>query len=450
MYHLAGAIMRLHIKAALLLHSSYRLHTLYLLAGAIMRLHIKATLAYTVYTGYISCTSLLVQLCLNTSKPHFLTQCIQGTYAVPPCWCNYAFTHQSSTSLHSVHRLHTLYLLAGAIMRLHIKATLAYTVHTGYIRCTSLLVQSCLYTSKPHLLTQCIQATYAVPPCWCNCAFTHQNRISLHSLYRLYTLYLLAGAIMRLHIKATLAYTVYTGYIRCTSLLVQSCIYTSKPHLLTQCIQATYAVPPCWCNCAFTHQNRISLHSVYRLYTLYLLAGAIMHLHIKATLAYTVYTGYIRCTSLLVQSCVYTSKPHLLTQCIQATYAVPPCWCNYAFTHQSRISLYSVYMLHTLYLLAGAIMRLHIKAAFPYTVYTGYIRCTSLLVQLCVYTSKPHFLIQTTYAVPPCWCNYSFTHESCTSSPVLKIIDVFCLAMYFRFRSHAKPAGGETWTKGDT
>ena len=78
-----------------------------------------------------------------------------------------------------------MYHLAGAIMRLHIKAALNYTVHTGYIRCTSLLVQLCVYTSKPHLLTQCIQATYAVPPCWCNHAFTHQSRISLHSVYRL-------------------------------------------------------------------------------------------------------------------------------------------------------------------------------------------------------------------------------------------------------------------------
>ena len=281
---------------------------MYLLAGAIMRLHIKAALNYTVHTGYIRCASLLVQLCVYTSKPHFLTQCIQATYAAPPCWCNYAFTHQSRTSLHRVYRLHTLYLLAGAIMRLHIKAALPYTVYTCYIRCTSLLVQLCVYTSKPHFLTQCIQATYAAPPCWCNYAFTHQSRTSLHSVYRLHTLYLLAGAIMRLHIKAALPYTVYTGYIRCTSLLVQLCAYTSKPHFLT------------------------------------------------------VYTGYIRCTSLLVQLCVYTSKPHFLTQCIKATYAVPPCWCNYAFTHQIRTSLYR---LHTLYLPAGAIIRLHIKAALP-------------------------------------------------------------------------------------
>ena len=284
-------------------------------------------------------------------------------------------------------------------MRLHIKATLAYTVYTGYIRCTSLLVQLCVYTSKTHLITQFIQATYAVPPCWCNYAFTHQSHTSLHSVYRLHTLYILAGAIMRLHIKAAFPYTMYTGYISCASLLVQLCVYTSKPHFLARCIQATYAVPPCWCNYAFTRQSRTYLHSAYRLHTLYLLAGAIMRLHIRAAISYTVYTV--------------------------------------------------LYRLHRLYLLAGAIMRLHIKAALPYTVYTGYIRCTSMLVQLCVYTSKLHFLIQTTYAVPPCLCNYSFTHESCTSSPVLKIIDVFCLAMYFRFRSHAKPAGGETGTKGD-
>ena len=239
---------------------------------------------------------------LNTSKPQFLTQCIQATYAVPPCWCNYAFTHQSRTYLHSAYRLHTLYLLAGAIMRLHIKAALPYT---GYIRCTSLLVQLCVYTSKSHLLA------------------------------------------------------VHTGYIRCTSLLVQLCVYTSKSHLLAQCIQTTYAVPPCWCNYAFTYQSRTSL---YRLHTLYLLAGAIMRLHIKVALTCTVHTGHIRCTSLLVQLCVYTSKSHLLAQCIQATYAVPPCWCNYAFTYQSRTSLYR---LHTLYLPAGAIIRLHMKAALP-------------------------------------------------------------------------------------
>ena len=381
-----------------------------------------------------------MQLCVYTSKPHLITQFIQATYAVPPCWCNHAFKH--------------------------IKAAIPYTVYTGYIRCTSLLVQLCVYTSKSHLLTQCIQTTYAVPPCWCNYAFTYQSRTSLYRLhtlyllagaimrlhikvaltcsaYRLHTLYLLAGAIMRLHIKVALTCTVHTDYIRCTSLLVQLCVYISKPHFLIQatyavppcwcnyafthqsrtylqCIQATYAVPPCWCNYAFTHQSRTYLHSAYRLHTLYLLAGAIMRLHIKAALPYT---GYIRCTSLLVQLCVYTSK------------------CTY---------LHSAYRPHTLYLLAGAIMRLHIKVALTCTVHTGHIRCTSLLVQLCVYISKPHFLIQTTYAVPPCRCNYSFTHESCTSSPVLKIIYVFCLAMYFRFRSHAKPAGGETGTKGDT
>ena len=329
----------------------YSLHTLYLLAGAIMRLHIKVALTCTVHTDYIRCTSLLVQLCVYMSKPHFL---IQATYAVPPCWCNYAFTHQSRTYLHSAYRLHTLYLLAGAIMRLHIKVALTCTVHTDYIRCTSLLVQLCVYISKPHFL---IQTTYAVPPCWCNYAFTHQSRTYLHSAYRLHTLYLLAGAIMRLHIKVALTCTVHTGYIRCTSLLVQLCVYTSKSHLLAQCIQTTYAVPPCWCNYAFTYQSRTSL---YRLHTLYLLAGAIMRLHIKVAL-------------------------RLLAQCIQATYAVPPCWCNYAFTHQSRTYLHSAYRLHTLYLLAGAIMRLHIKAALPYT---DYIRCrsTSLQVQLFVYT----------------------------------------------------------------
>ena len=192
------------------------------------------------------------------------------------------------------------------------------------------------YTSKPHFLAQCIRATYAVPPCWCNYAFTHQSRISLHSAYMLHTLNLIAGGNMRLHIKAALSRTVDTDYIRYTSLLVQLCVCTSNPHFLAQCIRATYAVPSCWCNYALTHQSRISLHSAYRLHAMYLIAGAIMLLHIKTALSNTVHTGYIRCTSFLMQICVYTSKLHFLAQCIQATYAVPPCWCKYAFTHQSR------------------------------------------------------------------------------------------------------------------
>ena len=47
-------------------------------------------------------------------------------------------------SLGKINTINTMYLLAGAIMRLHIKAALNYTVHTGYIRCASLLVQSCI------------------------------------------------------------------------------------------------------------------------------------------------------------------------------------------------------------------------------------------------------------------------------------------------------------------
>ena len=158
-----------------------------------MRLHIKPALPCTVHTCYIRYTTLLVQLCVYTSKPHFPAQCIQATHAVHPCWCNYVFTHQSRTYLHSAYRLHTLYLLACVITRLYTKAALP---------CTD------------------IQATYAVPPCWCNYAFTHQSHTSLHRAYRLHTLYLFAGVIMRLHIKAALPFTVHTGYIRCTSLLV--------------------------------------------------------------------------------------------------------------------------------------------------------------------------------------------------------------------------------------
>ena len=178
-----------------------------------MRLHIKPALPCTVHTCYIRYTTLLVQLCVYTSKPHFLAQCIQATYAVHPCWCNYVFTHQSRTYLHSAYRLHTLYLLACVITRLYTKAALP---------CTD------------------IQATYAVPPCWCNYEFTHQSHTSLHR---------------------------HTGYIHCTSLLVQLYVYTSKPHFLTQCIRATYAVPSCWCNYAFTHQSRTFSHSACRLFT---------------------------------------------------------------------------------------------------------------------------------------------------------------------------------------
>ena len=251
-----------------------------------------------------------------------------------------------------------------------------------------------------------------------------------------HTLYLLAGTIMRLYIKAALPCSVHTGSSHTLYLLAGTIMrFTSKPHFLAQCIQA--------------------LH--------------------------------IRCTSLLVQLCVYTSNPHskLFTYAPLpcsvhtwlSTYAVPPCWYNYAFIHQTRTSLQAI---HTLFFLASIIMRLHIKAAFPCSVHTGsshmlyflasiiirlhinqicisllsavhtgflaqciqalHIRCTSLLVQLCVYTSKPHFLAQCIqaihirctsllvrlcvlhqirtsllsayrlfpYAVPPCWYNYAF------------------------------------------
>ena len=291
------------------------------------------------------------------------------TYAVPPCWYNYAFIHQSRTSLLSAYRLftyavppcwynyafyikaalpcsvhtgssHTLYLLAGTIMRLYIKAALPCSVHTGSPHTLFLLAGTIMrFTSKPHFLAQCIQA--------------------LH--------------------------------IRCTSLLVQLCVlHQSRTSLLSAYRLFTYAVPPCWYNYTFIHQSRTSLLSAYRLFTyavppclynyafyikaalpcsvhtgyshtLYLLAGTIMRFTSKSHfLAQCIQALHIRCTSLLVQLCVHTSKPHFLDQCIQA---------------------------------------LHI-------------RCTSLLVQLCVLHQSRTSLLSAyrlfTYAVPPCWYNYAF------------------------------------------
>ena len=220
------------------------------------------------------------------------------TYAVPPCWCNYAFIHQSRTSLLSAYRLftyavppcwynyafyikaalpcsvhtgysHTLYLLAGTIMRFTSKPHfVAQCLQALHIRCTSLLVQLCvLNQSRTSLLSAYRLFTYAVPPCWYNYAFYIKAALpcSVHTGYSR-TLFFLASIIMRLHIKAALPCSVHTG----------------------------------------------SSH------TLYLLAGTIMRLYIKAAIPCSVHTGYSHTLYLLAGTILrFTSKPHFLAQCIQ-------------------------------------------------------------------------------------------------------------------------------------
>ena len=121
LYLLAGTIMRLYIKAELpcSVHTGYS-HTLYLLAGTIMRFTSKPHfLAQCIQAIHIRCTSLLVQLCvLHQSRTSLLSAYRLFTYAVPPCWYNYAFYIKAALpcSLHTGSS-HTLYLLAGTIMR---------------------------------------------------------------------------------------------------------------------------------------------------------------------------------------------------------------------------------------------------------------------------------------------------------------------------------------------
>ena len=163
---------------------------------------------------------------------------------------------------------HTLYLLAGTIMRLYIKAALPCSVHTGYSHTLYLLAGTIMrFTSNPHFLAQCIQA---LP-------------------------------------------------IRCTSLLVQLCVlHQSRTNLLSAYMLFTYAVPPCW------YKSKP-----------HFLAQCIQALH-------------IRCTSLLVHLCVHTSNPHFLAQCIQALHIrCTSLLVQLCVLHQSRTSLLSAYRLFT-------------------------------------------------------------------------------------------------------
>ena len=192
LYFLASIIMHnyaFYIKAALpcSVHSGSS-HTLYFLASIIMRLYIKAALPCSVHTGsshtlysvqlcvytgflhiqaiHIRCTSLLVQLCvLHQSRTSLLSAYRLFTYAVPPCWYNYAFYIKAALPC-SVHT-GLQYLLAGTIMR--IKAALpcfsaSHTLLAGTIMRIPCSVHTgsplCVYTSKPHFLAQCIQALH--------------------------------------------------------------------------------------------------------------------------------------------------------------------------------------------------------------------------------------------------------------------------------------------------
>ena len=181
LYLLAGTIMRLYIKAALpcSVHTGYS-HTLYLLAGTIMRFTSKPHfLAQCIPALHIRCTSLLVQLCvLHQSRTSLLSAYRLFTYAVPPCWYNYAFYIKAALSC-SVPTCssHTLYLLAGTIMRSYIKAALPCSVHTGS-------------SHTLYLLAGIIMPSYIKPafPCSVHTGSSH-------------TLYFLDSIIIRLHIN---------------------------------------------------------------------------------------------------------------------------------------------------------------------------------------------------------------------------------------------------------
>ena len=149
---------------------------------------------------------------------------------------------------------HTLYLLAGTIMRLYIKAALPCSVHTGYSHTLYLLAGTIMrFTSNPHFLAQCIQAL----PIRCTSLLVqlcvlHQSRTNKHAL----------------HIRTFLAQCIQALHIRCTSLLVQLCVYTSKPHFLAQCIQALHIrCTSLLVQLCVLHQSRTSLLSAYRLFT---------------------------------------------------------------------------------------------------------------------------------------------------------------------------------------
>ena len=124
---------------------------------------------------------------IHQSRTSLLSAYRRFTYAVPLCWYNYAFYIKAALpcSVHTGYS-HTLYLLAGTIMR---------------------------FTSKTHFLAQCIQALHIrCPPCWYNYAFYINVALpcSLHSGYS-HTLYFLSSTLMRLYIVATLPCSVHTG-----------------------------------------------------------------------------------------------------------------------------------------------------------------------------------------------------------------------------------------------
>ena len=203
-------------------------------------------LAQCIQAIHIRCTSLLVQLCvLHQSRTSLLSAYRLFTHAVPPCWYNYAFYIKAALRCSvPTGSSHTLYLLAGTIMRFTSKPHfLDQCIQALHIRCTSLLVQLCvLHQSGTSLLSAYRLFTYAVPPCWYNYAFYIKAALpcSVHTGSS-HTLYLLAGTIMRFTSKPHfLAQCLQALNIRCTSLLVQLCVHTSKLHFLAQCIQALH------------------------------------------------------------------------------------------------------------------------------------------------------------------------------------------------------------------
>ena len=299
-------------------------HTLYLLAGTIMRLYIKPALPCSVHTGYSHTLYLLAGT--NRSHTSLLSAYMLSTYAVPPCWYNYAFIHQS-TSLLSVYRLsHTLFF--SIIMRLHIKAAFPCSVHTGssHTLYNYTFTHPCFPCSVFNYVNRLITHIKAALPCSVHTGSSH-------------TLYLLAGTIMRLYIKAALPCSVHTGYSHTLYLLAGTIMRFTSNHFLAQCIQAL----PIRCTSLLVqlcvlHQSRTNLLSAYRLFTYAvqieatLLAQCIQlcvcwYIHQSPHfLAQCIQALHIRCTSLLVQLCVlHQSRTSLLSAYRLFTYAVLPC-----------------------------------------------------------------------------------------------------------------------------
>ena len=147
------------------------------------------------------------------------------TYAVPPCWYNYAFIHQIRTSWLSAYRLHTLYLLASIIIRLYIKATFPCSVHS-------------VSSHKLFFLASIIMRLYikAALPCSVHSGSSH-------------TLYFLASIIMHVYIKPAFPCSVHTGSSHTLYFLASIII---RLHINQICISLlsafslfTYAVLPC-------------------------------------------------------------------------------------------------------------------------------------------------------------------------------------------------------------